>query len=106
MECRICKQKHKELPVGIPDHIYTCPDKYGGTKCGINLTEEELREVAELSEVLHDTNDYLDHEFRYECERIIPNTDDIKADQAANAFLYFKKNINVGFSARMSKLLL
>ena len=78
---RIRKQRHKELPVGIPDHIYTCPDKYGGTKCGINLTEEELREVAMSY---------------YECERIIPNTDDIKADQAANAFLYLKENINVG----------
>ena len=94
---RIRKQRHKELPVGIPDHICTCPDKYGGTKCGINLTEEELREVAELSKVLHDTNDYLDHEFRYECERIIPNTDDIKADQANNAFLYLILLVGASF---------
>ena len=27
---RIRKQKNKELPVGVPDHIYTCPERHGG----------------------------------------------------------------------------
>jgi hypothetical protein len=87
---RIRKQRHKELPVGIPDHIYNCPDKYGGRKCGIHLTEADLSEVAELSEVLNGTDDYLDCNFRHECQQIINNTDDIEPDQAANAFLYLK----------------
>lgn len=92
---RIRKQRQKELPGGIPDHIYDCPDKYGGQRCGINLTEADLREVAELSGVLDGTDDYLHPNFLRECERIIPNTDDIVPAQAANAFLYLKANFNV-----------
>jgi hypothetical protein len=91
---RIRKQRNKELPAGIPDHIYSCPEKYGGQKCGFNLTDEDLREVADLSEVLDGTNDYIHPDFRHECEQHIPNTDDIEPAQAANAFLYLKANIN------------
>lgn len=27
---RILKQKEKELPVGVPEHIYTCPERQWG----------------------------------------------------------------------------
>ena len=45
------KQKNKELPNGIPEQIYHCPDQYGGEKCGVPLTEEDLLDVATYSEV-------------------------------------------------------
>ena len=34
---RVRKQKGKELPTGVPEHIYHCPDQYGGEKCGFLL---------------------------------------------------------------------
>jgi len=77
---RIRKQKKKELPVGVPEHIYTCPGKYDGEKCGFAVTEEQLREVAELANVLDGTDDFLPEDFRQECQRHVPNTDDIKPD--------------------------
>jgi len=61
---RIKKQRQKELSTGIPEHIYTCPQKYGGRKCGYPLTEQDLQEVAELSCVLDNTDDYLKDSFR------------------------------------------
>ena len=56
---RIRKQKEKELPAGVPEHIYTCPESHGGEKCGFIVTEEQLREVAELANVLDGTDDFL-----------------------------------------------
>jgi hypothetical protein len=91
---RIRKQRDKDLPTGIPEHIYHYPDEYGGERCGLALTDEQLQEVAEVSGVLDGTNDYLDEAFRNECERHIPNTDDIEPSQAANAYLYLKANFD------------
>lgn len=92
---RVRKQKNKELPTGVPEHIYTCPNQYGGEKCGHVITEEQLREVAEFSGVLDNTDDFLDDTFRQECQRHIPDTDDIKPAQASNAYLFLRDNFDV-----------
>lgn len=89
---RIRKQNNKELPVGVPEHIYTCPERHGGAACGFRVTEEQLREVADLSNILDGTDDYLPEEFRQECQRHVPNTEDIEPNQAANAYLYLKED--------------
>lgn len=91
---RVRKQKGKELPAGVPEHIYTCPEKYDGEKCGLLVTEQQLMEVANLSNVLDGTDDYLEPNFRKECERHILNTDDITPAEAANAYLYLKANFD------------
>ena len=47
---RGCKQRNKELPTGIPEHIYHFPEIYGGIKCG-NLNWRKLDELRfEFSE--------------------------------------------------------
>ena len=71
---RVHKQKGKQLPSGVPEHIYHCPEQYGGEKCGLPIAEEQLMEVANLSNVLEGTDDCLGPNFRKECERHIPNT--------------------------------
>ena len=35
-------------------------EKYGGEKCGFRITEQQLVEVANLSQVLDGTDDYLE----------------------------------------------
>lgn len=92
---RIRKQRNKELPTGVPEYIYNCPREYGGEKCGLHVNEEDLKEVAELSGVLNDTDDYLEPEVRHECERHIPNIDDVEPSEAANAYLYLKAHFDV-----------
>lgn len=92
---RIRKQKEKELPVGVPEHIHTCPERHGGEKCGFPVTEEQLREVAELANILDGTDDFLPEDFRQECQRHLPNNEDIEPDQAPNAFLYLKSRFSM-----------
>lgn len=48
-------------------------------------------EVANLSNVLDDTDNYLEPNFRMEWERHIPDTNEI---EAANAYLYLKANFD------------
>lgn len=92
---RTRKQKGKELPAGVPEHIYNFPEQYGGEQCGINITEEQLLEVAELSDVLEDsTDDYLKPAVRRECERHLPDTDDIQPNEAKDAYLYLKSRVD------------
>lgn len=93
---RMRRQKHKALQTGVPEHIYHYPQHYGGEKCGLPVTEEQLQEVAELSGVLEGTDDYLEAGFRRECERHIPDTSDVEPAQAANAYLYLKANFDIG----------
>ena len=92
---RMRKQKAKELPDGVPEHIYMYPQNYGGEKCGLSVTEEQLQEAAELSGVLEGTRDYLEARFRNECERHIPDTNDVEPAQAANAYLFLKANFDI-----------
>ena len=87
------KQRDKALPSGVPDHIYNYPEQYGGEKCGLNVTEEQLQEVAEMSGVL-EVSDFLDNAFRLECERHIPNTDEIDPGEADSAYLFLKANFD------------
>ena len=87
------KQATKELPTGVPDHIYNFPEQHGGERCGHVVHEEHLKEVAELSGALEGTDDFLDPAFRACCEALIPNTDEIEPAQAANAYLYLKDNL-------------
>ena len=88
-------QRDKELPVGVPEHIYSFPEKYGGDKHGLPVTEEQLQQVAELSNVLEEADDFLTENFRHECERHIPNVDAIELAEAVNAYLYLKANIDL-----------
>ena len=40
---RMRKQKAKELPDGVPEHIYMYPQNYGGEKCGLSVTKNNSR---------------------------------------------------------------
>ena len=39
---------------------------------GWKVDDEQLKEVAEESEVLQENDDYLDRNFRQQCERFLP----------------------------------
>jgi hypothetical protein len=59
------------------------------------LTEDNLREVAELSGVLDVCEDFLTPEFRAECERIIPDRENIEPNECKDVFLYLKDNFRL-----------
>ena len=91
---RIRQQKEKELPSGVPEHIYQFPEHYGGQKCGFHITEEQLEEVADLSNVLEGRYDYLEPAFRRECKRHLPNPDSIEPAEAADAYRFLKSIVD------------
>lgn len=87
---RTRQQKEEELPCGIPEHIYNFLERYGGQKYGFHITEEQLEEVADLSDVLEGTDYYLKPAFRRECERHLPSADSVEPAVAADVYRFLK----------------
>ena len=54
------------------------------------LTDEVPNEVAEISGVMQVGSDFLPHDVRRECERIVPNIENAKAVDAADTYLFLK----------------
>ena len=88
------KEEKSYLLVSLSTYI-TFRKSMVGEKCGLAVTEEQLQEVAELSNVLEGTDDFLSNSFRQECKRHIENVDDVKPSEAAMAYLYLKANIDL-----------
>jgi hypothetical protein len=61
---------------------------------GLQVTQELLDEVAEVSGVLTVGDDYLLPAVRAECERVIPDIDGVKPCNAADTFLFLKVHYN------------
>ena len=62
---------------------------------GFVVTEEQLEEVAELSDVLSSNDDYLPSEFRAKCEVVIEDPLELDVKDFSNAFRYLKENIDL-----------
>ena len=61
---------------------------------GFESTIEFLDEVLQLSGVMSFGNDYLSQVVRQECERVIPQLDDVKPQDAATTFIFLKSHYN------------
>lgn len=92
---RIREQKETFLPDGVPNHIYSFPEKYGLEECGWNITEDQLEEVAELSRVLADNDDYLPADLRAKCEQVMADPLELDVADFANAFRFLKENVDL-----------
>ena len=66
----------------------------GGNPQTLSVSEESLNEVAELSGVLEEGNDYLMADVREGCERIIPEVENVKPKDAADTYLFLKAHYN------------
>jgi hypothetical protein len=55
------------------------------------VSEEELQEVAMNSGVLEVETDFLEEDFRAECERVLPYPSKVEPSECRNAFLYLKE---------------
>ena len=85
-------QRNKHFPDEIPEHIYQFLDQYGGINSGTHVSDEDLAEVAEVSSILEDTNDYLHPRFGAQCERIFPEGKEVLPNEALRAFRFLKQN--------------
>ena len=57
---RIRSQKDLELRTGVPNHLFSFPERYGAEKMGIPLQFEQLKELAELSGILTDQDAFTE----------------------------------------------
>ena len=57
---------------------------------GWPITEQQLKDVAEMSEVLEIEQDFVESKFRSICERAIPFPEQVEPDQCADASIYLK----------------
>ena len=62
-------------------------------KIGWKVTEEQLEEVAQLSDVLACDDDFLSPDFRAKCEKIIPDPLALDVNDCAHAFRYLRDNM-------------
>ena len=63
---------------------------------GWKVTEQQLEEVAQLSDVFCDElDDYLLPDFRTKCEELGPDPLKLDANEYADVFCYLKDNIDI-----------
>lgn len=55
---------------------------------GFELRKQAIDEVAQLSGVMDVGDDYLSQVVRQECERVIPELDNVKPQDAATTFIF------------------
>ena len=75
------------LSVIFVPHVYICFCTVGHT-----VLEDHLEEAAEQSGVLEVKDDFLEQEFRIECEPWIRDVNDIEPEDCKNPYLYKKQN--------------
>lgn len=57
---------------------------------GFQVTEQLLDEVATISQVMTDGEDYLSPAVRAECERVIPRLEDVEPQNASLTYIFLK----------------
>ncbi|KAK6173659.1 hypothetical protein SNE40_017071 [Patella caerulea] len=92
---RIRCQKNTVLPHGIPNHIYSFPDKYDLEECGWIVNDDQLDEIFNHAKLDNVADDFLEADFRAKCEAIIPATENISPEDCVEAYIYIKQNFKV-----------
>jgi hypothetical protein len=57
---------------------------------GWPVTYEQIKDVAEMSQVLEVDKYFLEADFRSKCEECIPFPEQVEPEQWADAFIYLK----------------
>ena len=57
------KQENKDLSTWVPEHIFSFPEKYGSKNYGLNITEEQLVDIAMECDIFDSTDDHLSKDF-------------------------------------------
>jgi len=68
---------------------------YSNYITGLPVTEEQLKEAATQSGVLTFPDDFLEPEFRAECERVLPDSETIRPHECRDTYMYLKSNFTL-----------
>ena len=92
---RIRGQDKVELPTGVPEHMFSFPEQYGGKNMGIKLTKDQLTAVAEVSGVTDadgDAFDFMDPRVTLKCQQLLSSPEKVESRNAITAFRFLKRN--------------
>ena len=87
---RIREQANMCLSTGVPDHLFNFPEQYGGQKMGIEITNDQLQEVAEVSGIL-ETNNFINKVLHQMCQQHLPHPENLPCSETMNAYLFLKE---------------
>ena len=94
---RIRAQNKLELPTGIPEHMFSFPENYGGTSEGTEIPAEYLAEVANLSGIVMDADidnlDFMEDGIKRDCEHYLPDPIEIPSKDALEAYRFLKHKL-------------
>jgi hypothetical protein len=67
--------------------MFSFPDSYGGSQCGIPVTHDHLKEVTELSGLLECIPEGILPRIR-ECEGLLPDQFQVESNKGKEAYIY------------------
>ena len=84
------RQKDWELPTGVPNHLFSFPEKYGTERTGIPLQFEQLKEVAELSGISTDQHEFAENDLFQMFKEYILDPEKIESKDA-KIFMFYSR---------------
>lgn len=87
---RLSYQPGLELPTGIPDHMFSFPEKYGAEIKHINITHDSLIEVGSLAGLENAPSHYISEDELETFDEILPNPQNLECKDLADAFIFIK----------------
>ena len=93
---RVRAQHGLQLPCGVPNHMYRCPEEYGGEEMGMAVTEDELVEVGVLANIESAPNHYLTPEDIALFSTYLQNPELLDVEDLEVAYLGLRKAVKTG----------
>ena len=95
---RIRSQNNLELRNGIPDHMFSSPEQYGGTQNGIPILTVFLQEVSTKSGSSIDNGstvyDLMGEKFLRNSEDFLPDPIEISSNEAIEVYRFLKYELD------------
>jgi len=86
---KIRGQYKVEIPTGVPEHIFSFPERYGGKNMGIMLSKDQLTEVAEVSgDGDGDAFDFMDLRVKLKSAQLLSSPEKVES----GSFRFLKRN--------------
>ena len=89
---RIREQANMFLTIEVPEQLFNFPGQYGGQKMGIEITNDQLQEVAEVSGVL-DIGEFINKALHKMCQQHLPHPENLAYSETMNAYLSLKERL-------------
>lgn len=87
---RVRYQPGLELPTGIPEHMFSFPEKYGAENKHINITPDSLIEVGSLAGIEDAPSHYISEDELDTFNAILSNPHNLACKDLADAFIFLK----------------